>query len=191
MTVNATDADDGVNVNNGIINYPILSEEPKSAQRMFTIDPEKGIISVIGTGLDREVGTLAVSQGTVHQLCSGTCRGEPGMLEPQGLGQSGDLPSLGHCPALGCLQPQVHLGSALGTLQGPPAVLSPRGRWTLSRLGGQWGRWQVSVLVMNTTTGEGWKSRQVMSPLEKGDMLDPTPALTMVILTCRPLPTTH
>ncbi|XP_037265199.1 cadherin-1 isoform X2 [Falco rusticolus] len=54
MTVNATDADDGVNVNNGIINYSILSEEPKSAQRMFTIDPEKGIISVIGTGLDRE-----------------------------------------------------------------------------------------------------------------------------------------
>ncbi|XP_050759842.1 cadherin-1 [Gymnogyps californianus] len=54
MTVNATDADDGVNVNNGIIGYSILSEEPKSAQRMFTIDPEKGIISVIGTGLDRE-----------------------------------------------------------------------------------------------------------------------------------------
>ncbi|XP_059680635.1 cadherin-1-like [Gavia stellata] len=54
MTVNATDADDGVNVNNGIIGYSILSEEPKSAQQMFTIDPEKGIISVIGTGLDRE-----------------------------------------------------------------------------------------------------------------------------------------
>ncbi|NXX62693.1 CADH1 protein, partial [Scopus umbretta] len=54
MTVNATDADDGINVNNGIIGYSILSEEPKSAQQMFTIDPEKGIISVIGTGLDRE-----------------------------------------------------------------------------------------------------------------------------------------
>ncbi|XP_074768963.1 cadherin-1-like [Athene noctua] len=54
MTVNATDADDGINVNNGIIGYSILSEEPKSAQHMFTIDPEKGIISVIGTGLDRE-----------------------------------------------------------------------------------------------------------------------------------------
>ncbi|NXF53169.1 CADH1 protein, partial [Oceanites oceanicus] len=54
MTVNATDADDGVNVNNGIIGYSILSEEPKSAHQMFTIDPEKGIISVIGTGLDRE-----------------------------------------------------------------------------------------------------------------------------------------
>ncbi|NXL47657.1 CADH1 protein, partial [Podilymbus podiceps] len=54
MTVNATDADDGVNMNNGIIGYSILSEEPKSAQQMFTIDPAKGIISVIGTGLDRE-----------------------------------------------------------------------------------------------------------------------------------------
>ncbi|NWI26280.1 CADH1 protein, partial [Sula dactylatra] len=54
MTVNATDADDGVNVNNGIIFYSIISEEPKSAQEMFTINPEKGIISVISTGLDRE-----------------------------------------------------------------------------------------------------------------------------------------
>ncbi|XP_042653562.1 cadherin-1 [Tyto alba] len=54
MTVNATDLDDGINVNNGIISYSILSEEPKSVQQMFTIDPEKGVISVIGTGLDRE-----------------------------------------------------------------------------------------------------------------------------------------
>ncbi|KAM9228027.1 cadherin-1-like [Leptosomus discolor] len=54
MTVNATDADDGINVNNGIIGYSILSEEPKGMQRMFTIDPAKGVISVIGTGLDRE-----------------------------------------------------------------------------------------------------------------------------------------
>ncbi|NXO26307.1 CADH1 protein, partial [Cisticola juncidis] len=54
MTVNATDADDAVNVNNGIIGYSILSEEPKGAQPMFTINAEKGIISVIGTGLDWE-----------------------------------------------------------------------------------------------------------------------------------------
>ncbi|XP_069724393.1 cadherin-1 [Phaenicophaeus curvirostris] len=54
MTVNATDADDAINVNNGIISYSILSEEPESTQRMFTINPENGIISVIGTGLDRE-----------------------------------------------------------------------------------------------------------------------------------------
>ncbi|KGL97516.1 Cadherin-1, partial [Charadrius vociferus] len=54
MTVNATDADDGISMNNGIIGYSILSEEPKSPQQMFTIDPQKGVISVIGTGLDRE-----------------------------------------------------------------------------------------------------------------------------------------
>ncbi|XP_053934364.1 cadherin-1 [Cuculus canorus] len=54
MTVNATDADDAINVNNGIISYSILSEEPESPQRMFTINSENGIISVIGTGLDRE-----------------------------------------------------------------------------------------------------------------------------------------
>ncbi|XP_054245474.1 cadherin-1-like [Indicator indicator] len=54
MTVSATDADDAINVNNGIIGYSILSEEPQSTQQMFTIDPEKGVISVIGTGLDRE-----------------------------------------------------------------------------------------------------------------------------------------
>lgn len=64
MTVNATDADDAINVNNGIIGYSILSEEPKGAQRMFTINAEKGIISVIGTGLDREVGTLPQPKGT-------------------------------------------------------------------------------------------------------------------------------
>ncbi|NXI36597.1 CADH1 protein, partial [Galbula dea] len=54
MTINATDADDAINVNNGIIGYSILSEEPQSREQMFTIDPVKGIISVIGTGLDRE-----------------------------------------------------------------------------------------------------------------------------------------
>ncbi|NXK64903.1 CADH1 protein, partial [Sylvietta virens] len=54
MTVNATDADDAINVDNGIIGYSILSEEPKGEQPMFTINAEKGIISVIGTGLDRE-----------------------------------------------------------------------------------------------------------------------------------------
>ncbi|XP_066050907.1 cadherin-1-like [Chamaea fasciata] len=54
MTVSATDADDAINVNNGIIAYSIVSEEPKGAQQMFTINAEKGIISVIGTGLDRE-----------------------------------------------------------------------------------------------------------------------------------------
>ncbi|NXC41458.1 CADH1 protein, partial [Penelope pileata] len=55
MTVNATDADDAVNTDNGIVSYSIVSQQPPSPHpQMFTIDPEKGIISVLGTGLDRE-----------------------------------------------------------------------------------------------------------------------------------------
>ncbi|NWY05402.1 CADH1 protein, partial [Nothoprocta ornata] len=52
MTVNATDADDSINADNGIVHYSILSQEPP--HQMFTIDPVKGVISVIATGLDRE-----------------------------------------------------------------------------------------------------------------------------------------
>lgn len=59
MTVNATDADDAVNTDNGIVSYSIVSQQPPSPHpQMFTIDPAKGIISVLGTGLDREVGAL-------------------------------------------------------------------------------------------------------------------------------------
>ena len=55
MTVNATDADDAVNTDNGIVSYSIVSQQPPSPHpQMFTIDPAKGIISVLGTGLDRE-----------------------------------------------------------------------------------------------------------------------------------------
>uniref|UniRef100_U3I5J5 Cadherin 1 n=1 Tax=Anas platyrhynchos platyrhynchos TaxID=8840 RepID=U3I5J5_ANAPP len=55
MTVNATDADDAVTVNNGIVSYSIVSQEPpKPHPQMFTINPQKGVISVLGTGLDRE-----------------------------------------------------------------------------------------------------------------------------------------
>ncbi|XP_021263954.1 cadherin-1-like isoform X1 [Numida meleagris] len=55
MTVNATDADDAVNTDNGIVSYSIVSQQPPSPHpQMFTIDPARGIISVLGTGLDRE-----------------------------------------------------------------------------------------------------------------------------------------
>ncbi|XP_015148067.2 cadherin-1 isoform X1 [Gallus gallus] len=55
MTVNATDADDAVNTDNGIVSYSIVSQQPpRPHPQMFTIDPAKGIISVLGTGLDRE-----------------------------------------------------------------------------------------------------------------------------------------
>lgn len=102
MTVNATDADDAVNVNNGIIGYSILSEEPKGAQRMFTINAEKGIISVIGTGLDREVGTLPWPRGTTvaHGYSTvGCAMGRKGYWSPGAL-LFWDMPSLGHCPWL-------------------------------------------------------------------------------------------
>ncbi|XP_065423478.1 B-cadherin-like isoform X4 [Chrysemys picta bellii] len=55
MQVTATDADDSVNTYNGVIAYSILqqiSEPPHS--RMFAINSETGVISVLGTGLDRE-----------------------------------------------------------------------------------------------------------------------------------------
>ena len=126
MTVNATDADDGINVNNGIIGYSILSEEPRSAQQMFTIDPEKGVISVIGTGLDREVGALAASRGPRGSSAVGLAVGSRGCQSPRvrlvrGLATPGSLSLL-----RGCLQPQAHLGSALGMLQGRPWRRGPR-----------------------------------------------------------------
>lgn len=186
MTVNATDADDGINVNNGIINYSILSEEPKSAQQMFTIDPEKGIISVIGTGLDREVGTLAVSWGTLGQLRGGTCHRELGMPEPHGLSGLGTCHPWVTIPCSG----GACIPKPIGDLhwvrrRGPPSLPSPRSGWTASRSGGQQGHRQV-----NTVAGEGWKSRQAMPP-EEEDTPDLILALTVVILACRPLPTTH
>ncbi|XP_044843440.1 cadherin-1-like isoform X3 [Mauremys mutica] len=55
MQVTATDADDSVNTYNGVIAYSILQQIPEQPHReMFTINSETGVISVIGTGLDRE-----------------------------------------------------------------------------------------------------------------------------------------
>uniref|UniRef100_A0A8C0H8B6 Cadherin-1 n=1 Tax=Chelonoidis abingdonii TaxID=106734 RepID=A0A8C0H8B6_CHEAB len=56
MQVTATDADDSVNTYNGVIAYSILQQIPEQPHReMFTINSETGVISVIATGLDREV----------------------------------------------------------------------------------------------------------------------------------------
>ncbi|XP_043351184.1 cadherin-1-like [Dermochelys coriacea] len=56
MQVTATDADDSVNSYNGVIAYSILQQIPeKPHSQMFTINSENGIISVIATGLDREI----------------------------------------------------------------------------------------------------------------------------------------
>lgn len=183
MTVNATDADDGINVNNGIIGYSILSEEPKSTQQMFTIDPEKGIISVIGTGLDREVGALAMSWGTLAQLRGGTCHRELGMPEPRGLCGLGTCHPWVTVPCSGgaCIPQPI----CAGDVTGAPSLPSPGSGWTASPSGGQQGRRQA-----NTVAGEGWKSRQVMPP-DEGDTPDLILALTVVILACRSLPTTR
>lgn len=56
LQVLATDADDAVNSNNGIVSYSILSQVPEEPQPgMFTIDSSSGLISVAKLGLVAEV----------------------------------------------------------------------------------------------------------------------------------------
>lgn len=161
MTVNATDADDAINVNNGIIGYSILSEEPKGPQRMFTINAEKGIISVIGTGLDREVGTLPWPRGTCGYSTVGCAMWRKGQWSP------GVHLVLG-CAIPGLLSLAVEVsaalsppGAVLGTPQGPPALLSLE--WVQCQpLRCTAGTSAASVPAGNSEAGEGWRSRQVM-----------------------------
>uniref|UniRef100_A0A493TYR0 Cadherin domain-containing protein n=1 Tax=Anas platyrhynchos platyrhynchos TaxID=8840 RepID=A0A493TYR0_ANAPP len=57
MQVNATDADDAVETYNGVLAYSILSQEPREPHpHMFTVNRATGTLSVIASGLDREVG---------------------------------------------------------------------------------------------------------------------------------------
>lgn len=59
MQVTATDEDDAVNTYNGVVAYSIHSQEPKEPHDlMFTIHKSTGTISVISSGLDREVSTF-------------------------------------------------------------------------------------------------------------------------------------
>lgn len=55
MQVTATDEDDAINTYNGVVAYAIHSQEPKDPPNMFTIHRSTGTISVISSGLDREV----------------------------------------------------------------------------------------------------------------------------------------
>lgn len=55
MQVTATDIDDEVNTYNAAIGYKILAQDPMLPHnKMFTINKETGVISVLTTGLDRE-----------------------------------------------------------------------------------------------------------------------------------------
>ncbi|KAM4722172.1 blastomere cadherin-like [Rhinophrynus dorsalis] len=55
MSVSATDDDDAVETINAMIAYSIMKQEPEEpSANLFTINRATGVISVIGTGLDRE-----------------------------------------------------------------------------------------------------------------------------------------
>ncbi|XP_018412821.1 PREDICTED: cadherin-1-like [Nanorana parkeri] len=55
MNVSATDLDDTEDTNNGIIAYSIVDQDPLLPNQMFTIDQVSGLISVLTSGLDREL----------------------------------------------------------------------------------------------------------------------------------------
>lgn len=63
MQVSATDADDDVNTYNAAIAYTIISQEPELPHKnMFTVNRDTGVISVITSGLDREVSRSGVTR---------------------------------------------------------------------------------------------------------------------------------
>lgn len=56
MQVSATDADDDINTYNAAIAYTIISQDPELPHKnMFTVNRDTGVISVLTSGLDREV----------------------------------------------------------------------------------------------------------------------------------------
>lgn len=90
MQVTATDEDDAIHTYNGVIAYFIHSQEPKEPHDlMFTIHKSTGAISVISSGLDREVSDLW--EGTT---CQSLARVEASVAAPksrQGSGGPGYL----------------------------------------------------------------------------------------------------
>lgn len=56
LRVLATDADDAVTSDNGVVSYSILSQVPEKPQTgMFTIDSSSGLVSVAMLGLVAKV----------------------------------------------------------------------------------------------------------------------------------------
>lgn len=131
MQVNATDADDAVETYNGVIKYSILSQEPLEPHaQMFTINGATGVISVIASGLDREVsGGRCWERG-----------GEAGAGAEFPRDCNGDVAAA--CTEQGLAPSKSHVG----LLPVPPA---PAGglHWSLGALRGQCTGAGVSVLV--------------------------------------------
>lgn len=86
MQVTATDDDDAIHTYNGVIAYFIHNQEPKEPHDlMFTIHKSTGAISVISSGLDREVSDL-----WEVTMCQSVARVEASVAAPRSRKGSGD-----------------------------------------------------------------------------------------------------
>ncbi|XP_051661612.1 cadherin-1-like isoform X5 [Manacus candei] len=128
LRVLATDADDAVSSNNGVVVYSILSQAPEQPQpRMFTIDSSSGLISVAVPGLVAEVvpeytleiqaadmgghGLQATTTARITVQVLSVVGGEAGMAAPRQLllaqhpifppGSGPPAPGLQHCWRVG------------------------------------------------------------------------------------------
>lgn len=81
MEVTATDADDDVSTYNAAIAYSILSQDPELPDKnMFTINKNTGVISVVTTGLDREVRCQEDPEGVEDKCVLAQSRGQSKIL---------------------------------------------------------------------------------------------------------------
>lgn len=100
-----------------------------------------------------------------------------------GFGQFGDLPSLGHHPLLwGCHSPES-VRDLCWRCHRAPSPAEPQSGWVVG----------MSASVYVGSEHRDWKrvEEKAGAVPEERDVLDPTPALTRVILACRLPPTTR
>lgn len=77
MQVTATDADDDENTYNAAIAYRIVTQDPLLPNSMmFTINKDTGVISVLTTGLDREVRGEEGLEGVEGKYTSAKSHGQ-------------------------------------------------------------------------------------------------------------------